>query len=130
MCGSKCGVKQTEKDDNLLARYLLGLTSSEDQAEVEGRYFRDADFHRLVLAVEQELICDYVRGHLPPAARARFESHYLATPARRRKYEQTRTLLAGLAAVASDVAAGSEVDADASAEAGRETGADDRPVGA
>jgi anti-sigma-K factor RskA len=96
MCGSQCGVRETERDDNLLKRYLLGTASAEDQAAVEARYFRDSDFHALVLAVEQELICDYVRGHLPAAARARFESHYLATPARRRKYEQTRALLARL----------------------------------
>jgi anti-sigma-K factor RskA len=96
MCGSKCGVKETEKDDNLLTRYLLGWASAEDEAEVEARYFRDADFHALVLAVEQELICDYVRGHLRPAESARFESHYLATPARRRTYERTRELLARL----------------------------------
>jgi anti-sigma factor RsiW len=92
-------VKLTESEDNLLKRYLLGAASAGEQEEVEARYFRDAHFHALLLAVEQELICDYVRGQLPPAARARFESYYLATSPRRRKYKQTRARLAQLAAL-------------------------------
>lgn len=92
-------MKLTESEDNLLKRYLLGAASAGEQEEVETRYFRDADFHVLLLAVEQELICDYVRGQLSSAARARFESHYLATPPRRRKYKQTRARLAQLTAL-------------------------------
>lgn len=93
MCGSTEVVRQTDTDDNLLIRYLLGAASAEEQAEVEEQYFRDAAFHALLLSVEQELICDYVRGQLAPPLRARFESHYLATAPRRRKYEQVKDWL-------------------------------------
>lgn len=90
-------MRSQAEDDNLMTRYLLGAASAEEQSAVEERFFRDADFHFRLLAVEQEIICDYVRGQLPPNEAELFEHHYLASPPRRRKYEQTRELLARLA---------------------------------
>jgi hypothetical protein len=77
--------------------YLLGTASELEQSQIETRYFREPHFYEEMLALEEELICDYLNAVLAPAERRQFEQHFLATPRRLRKYESTRKLLAFIA---------------------------------
>jgi len=59
--------------DEQLTRYLLGELPEEESAALEEEYFADdACFERL-LALDDELVDDYVRGALPPSRRAQLE---------------------------------------------------------
>jgi Putative zinc-finger len=84
--------------DNLetLSRFLLGELSPEEEERMEIRLLDDAGLQELVEAAEFELIDDYVHGALTGADAARFEAHFLNSPARRRKLELAR-LFPGLA---------------------------------
>lgn len=77
--------------------YLLGTASELEQSQIETRYFREPHFYEEMLALEEELICDYLNDELTSAERRQFEQHFLATPRRQRKYESTRKLLAFIA---------------------------------
>src|SRR6185369_7542362 len=46
--------------------------------------------------VEEELIDDYVRGHLAGRDREKFENSFLASPVRRERVELSRTLMKSL----------------------------------
>lgn len=77
--------------------YLLGTASELEQSQIENRYFREPNFYEEMLALEEELICDYLNNELTRAECRQFEQHFLATPRRHRKYESTRKLLAFIA---------------------------------
>jgi len=77
--------------------YLLGTASELEQRQVETRYFREPHFYEQMLAVEEEVICDYLNRTLTADERRHFEQHFLGSPRRRRKYESTRKLLAFVA---------------------------------
>lgn len=64
-------------DQRTIEKYLLGELSSDEQTELETRYFGDAELLERIDAAEDELIDDYVRRQLPPDRRLRFESHFL-----------------------------------------------------
>ena len=64
-------------DDEVIARYLLGELSPEEQAELERRYFADPALLDRMDAVEDDLIDDYVRDELAPEQREHFESRFL-----------------------------------------------------
>ena len=84
------------KDDpfieELLARYLLGDLSEAEQSAIEDRAFEDRQFAKNILAVEAELIDQYVRGELAGAERQKFETRFLASAERRRKVEFANAL--------------------------------------
>ena len=94
---SRRTVKPRAREDQSIIGYLLGTASELEQSHLETRYFREPHFYELLLALEEELICDYLHGKLPPAERLQFERYFLSTPRRRRKYESTRKLLAFIA---------------------------------
>lgn len=79
-----------EADEKLMIRYLLGEASEAEQEQVEEQYFRDKDFYLQLLALEDELICDYVHHQLAPRERERFEQCFLVLPRRRQKYESAK----------------------------------------
>ena len=58
----------------------------------------DDEFYETLLAFEEELIDEYVRGELLGRKRKRFEKLYLDAPRRRRQIEFARTLRRALAA--------------------------------
>jgi anti-sigma factor RsiW len=72
-------------DDAQLARYLLGLLSSEETERVDELTFVDDDVAWRVRDVENDLVDAYVRGTLDGEMLARFESFYLSSPRRRQK---------------------------------------------
>ena|SRR5215813_4086191 len=81
-------------DVALLSRFLLGDLPEEQQAKIEERAFQDADYMRLIQAVEVDLIDEYVRGGLPDRERRQFEARFFESEDRRRKVEFARTLAA------------------------------------
>jgi anti-sigma-K factor RskA len=85
-------MKQTDLNEDLLARYLLGELTEEEQVRVEERAFNDPETLAQILAMENDLVDEYVRGELPGEARRRFELKFLNSAERRRKIEFAGTL--------------------------------------
>ena len=81
----------------MMVGYLLGTASELEQSQIETRYFREPHFYEQMLALEEEVICDYLNQTLTADERQRFEQHFLESPRRRRKYNSTRKLLAFVA---------------------------------
>ena len=79
-------------DEGFIARYLLGDLPEEEQVEVEDRAFSDAQYMQIVLAVEADLIDEYIRGALHASERRQFETRFLASSERREKVEFARAL--------------------------------------
>jgi len=78
--------------ENLIARYLLGELSEEQQVEIEDQAFADQKYLASITAVENDLIDEYVRNELSPAERQRFDKHFLASAERRKRVEFARAL--------------------------------------
>lgn len=78
--------------ENLIARYLLGELSEEQQVEIEDRAFADQKYLARITAVENDLIDEYVRNELSPAERQRFEKQFLASAERRKRVDFARAL--------------------------------------
>jgi len=79
-------------NEELIARYLLGDLPEEEQARLEDRAFSDRDYMRNIVAVESDLIDEYVRGGLSDSERLRFERRFLVSAERQRKVEFARAL--------------------------------------
>jgi len=79
-------------DEKLIARYLLGELTEEQQVEIEDRAFSDKDYLTSITAVENDLIDEYVRGELSATDRQRFESRFLASAERRKRVEFAKAL--------------------------------------
>jgi hypothetical protein len=79
-------------NETLIARYLLGELSEEQQVEIEERAFADKDYLASITAVENDLIDEYVRNELSGADRQRFEKQFLASAERRKRVEFARAL--------------------------------------
>ena len=75
-----------------IRRYLLGELSEQEQVEIEDRAFVDQMVLQEILAVEQDLIDDYVSGDISEAKRHDFEKHFLASAERRKKVAFARAL--------------------------------------
>jgi hypothetical protein len=86
-------MKHRPGEERLLTSYLLGEASELEQTLLETNYFQDPHFYELLLAVEEELIGDYLNGFLSPHEWKRFEQHFLKSARRRQKYEAMRKLL-------------------------------------
>lgn len=72
-------------DSERLRRYLLGELPEEESAALEERYFGTDDVFAAVLAAEDELAEEYLRGGLSIHDRERFERRFLSTPDGRRR---------------------------------------------
>jgi hypothetical protein len=79
-------------NEELIARYLLGELTEEQQVEIEDRAFSDKEYLATITEVENDLIDEYVRGELSAAERQRFESRFLASAERRKRVEFARAL--------------------------------------
>ena len=78
--------------DELIARYLLGDLTEEQQIEIEDRAFRDQEYQQNITAVENDLIDEYVRRELPETQRRQFEHLFLTSADRRRRIDFARAL--------------------------------------
>jgi hypothetical protein len=85
-------MKPKTLDEELIAQFLLGNLPEEEQVPVEERAFRDPQFAKDVMVVENDLIDEYVRGELSDRDRLQFESRFLASSKRRQKIEFARAL--------------------------------------
>ena len=79
-------------DEGFIVRYLLGDLSEQEQVGVEDRAFSDADYLQNILAVEADLIDEYVRGGLDQNERRQFETRFLASSERRQKVDFAKAL--------------------------------------
>jgi hypothetical protein len=84
----------TDAQDNLMVRYLLGDLPESEQSALEEQCFTDSDAFDRMWEHENRLVDEYVRGRLATADRARFEAHYLASPVHQRRVATARNLLA------------------------------------
>lgn len=81
-------------DRDALRRYLLGESAESDAERLERDYFAREEALEAVAEAEEDLIDDYLTMRLAPAARQRFESHYLASPVHRKRVAFVRGLRA------------------------------------
>lgn len=71
--------------DDQLTRYLLGALPEAQAEQLDELSVIDDEFADRLRVAETDLIDAYVRGSLTGDERARFDSHYLASPRRRAK---------------------------------------------
>jgi hypothetical protein len=74
-------------------RFLLSHAESAEQAEIEARLFRDDDFLDELHAAGDDLIYAYLAERLSEEDRRAFETHFLAVPEQRERFEFVRTLV-------------------------------------
>jgi hypothetical protein len=87
-------VIRADSETTLARRYLLGDVSEEESSAIESEYFQREQSFDLMTAAEDDLIEDYLADRLAPAERGRFERVYLSIPARRRRVDTIRRLMA------------------------------------
>lgn len=75
-------------------QYLLGELSEPEQVEIEDLAFEDQKVLEQILAVEQDLIDDYVSGDIPEERRQSFQKHFLASAERKKKVAFAKALAA------------------------------------
>jgi hypothetical protein len=80
------------KTEQQMIRYLMGEMSIEEQIAMETGYFNDPEKFNLLQVVEHDLIEGYVNGKLSASGRAKFEHHFLSTPARLEQVRFFQTL--------------------------------------
>jgi hypothetical protein len=90
--------------DDRLTRYLLGELPDAEAEQLDEQSIADDDVADRLRVAETDLIDAYVRGTLPAQTRKRFESHYLASPARRAKVAFAQRFLRAIDAAAPSVA--------------------------
>jgi len=72
-------------DDSVLVRYLVGSLPDAEAERLDELSVADDEFALRLSAVEHDLVDAYVNGDLSGDALDRFRSHYLASPAGRKK---------------------------------------------
>ena len=92
-------VRDAHLNEELIIRYLLGQLPEAQQVEIEDSAFQSQQYMQDILAVESDLIDEYVRGEITLNNREQFERHFLAAPERRRKVEFARALTTVTSAV-------------------------------
>ena len=85
---------ETPLSEQNIREYLLGELSEQEQVEIEDRAFEDQSVLQEILAVEQDLIDDYVSGDIPEEKRHGFKTHFLASAERRKKVAFAKALTA------------------------------------
>lgn len=83
--------------DDRMMRYLLGELEPNEQAELDERAFVDDAWEEERDTAADELIEAYLTGALRADASARFETHFLASDARRERFQLLRDLRTVLA---------------------------------
>jgi hypothetical protein len=76
-----------------LVRFLLGDLPAPEQGAIEDRLFDDRGFLDEILAVGDDLIDAYLSGSLSPREKVQFETHFLASPRRRERFEFVRDVV-------------------------------------
>jgi hypothetical protein len=77
--------KKLSTDRQDMRDYLLGTLPPDRQTVLEERILGDQGVYEELMAVEDELIDQYVAGSLSKLEQHRFETHFLITPERQKK---------------------------------------------
>jgi hypothetical protein len=85
-------MKDSEQEQLLIRKYLLGELGEEQQEQLEQRVVTNPDYKEEVLITEEELLEDFVNGTLPSQDRALFLKKYSSSPAQLRKVQIARAL--------------------------------------
>jgi hypothetical protein len=85
-------MKEDSVTDALLREFLLGKLTGEDRERIEGWFLTDSQMSERVLALEQELIDDYLEDGLSQGDKERFVSRYARTDEQRRKLRITAAI--------------------------------------
>ena len=78
-----------EVTDALLREFLLGKLADEERERIEGLFLTDSPTRERVLALEQDLIDDYLEDSLSQGDKERFLARYAQTDEQRRKLRIT-----------------------------------------
>src|SRR5215211_1751974 len=82
-------MKQEAMTDALLREFLLGKLADEDRERIEDLFLTDSPTRERVLALEQDLIEDYLEDSLSQEHKERFLSRYAQTDEQQRKLRIT-----------------------------------------
>jgi len=82
-------MKEDSVTDALLREFLLGKLADADRERMEGLFLTDSATRERVLALEQDLIDDYLEDSLSQEDKERFLSRYAQTDEQRRKLRIT-----------------------------------------
>jgi hypothetical protein len=85
-------MKEERITDALLREFLLGKVADEEQERIENLFLTDPHTRQRVLAVEQELIDDYLEDSLAEGDKERFVTLHAQTDEQRRKLRITRSI--------------------------------------
>ncbi len=77
---------ESTQSDEILIRYLLGSSPEEETERLDALSITDAEFSLRLKAAENDLVDAYVKNELSTETVQRFESFYLASPLRSRKW--------------------------------------------
>ena len=81
-----------EITDALLRQFLLGKVDDEERQRIEGLFLTDSTMRERVLAVEQDLVEDYLEDSLSSGDKEKFLLHYAQTPEQQRKLRITKSI--------------------------------------
>jgi hypothetical protein len=82
-------MKEDSVTDALLREFLLGKLTDEDRERIESLFLTDPQTRERVLALEQDLVDDYLEDGLSDGDKERFVSRYAQTDEQRRKLRIT-----------------------------------------
>ena len=85
-------MKEDSVTDALLREFLLGKLADEDRERIESLFLTDPQTRERVLALEQDLVDDYLEDGLSEGDKERFVSRYARTDGQRRKLRITAAI--------------------------------------
>jgi hypothetical protein len=85
-------MKEDSVTDALLREFLLGKLADEDRERIESLFLTDPQTRERVLALEQDLVDDYLEDGLSEGDKERFVSRYARTDEQRRKLRITAAI--------------------------------------
>ena len=85
-------MKEEPMTDALLRQFLLGKVGDEERQQIESVFITDSSINERVLAVEQDLIEDYLEDSLTPGDKEIFLARYANTPEQRRNLRITKSI--------------------------------------
>ena len=89
-------MKSESEETRELTWFLLGALPAAETARIEQRFFSDTDFFERLCAIEEDLVCQFLKGELSPPDRELFEDRLNRSEDLRRKTEMARSIIAVL----------------------------------